>query len=109
MRYFVRRPPTFELIFQILQAVQVQFTLALKREGRKMIEIPVPIRRTKGEVGAMQTIYRAVTARNDFSLAERVTQELVSLTAGQEHSPTLRNKSLLLYKVFDQRVNMEKR
>lgn len=109
LRCSLHRPPTFDTIFQILDSLHVQFILAAKREGRKMINVPVPVRRNKAEIAALQTLYRAVAARNDRSLADRFLAELTSLTVDQEFAPTLRQKSQYLAKVYEERVNMEKR
>jgi ribosomal protein S7 len=89
--------------------LRVQFLLIPKRQARKYVEVPVPVRRNKRDTISLQTVYKAVTNRRERVLAERIQSELLALTVEPQLSPTLRARIALIGRVFDERPNMEKR
>lgn len=51
----------------------------------------------------------AITRRRERGLAERLEQELLTLSLHQAQSTTLRQRNLHMIRVYEERVNMEKR
>ena len=87
----------------------MQFLLVAKRQGKTILDIPTPIRRNKRDIMNIQTFYSAITRRRERDLSERLEQELLALTLQQPQSTTLRQRNLFMAKVYEERVNMEKR
>jgi len=108
-RFMLRRPRTYNAVLRVLRSLRIQFILLSTRQGKNILEIPVPVRRNKRDIMNIQTFYNAVSRRRERCLRERVEQELLSLSLHPTQSTTLRQKNLLMAKVFDERVNMEKR
>lgn len=108
-RYSLKRPRTYNTLTRTLRSLRLQLMLVSKRQGNQTLEVPVPIRRNKCDIMALQTFYSAVKKRNERMLSERLEQELLSLTVYQPQSPTLRQRNAYFRRVFDERVNMEKR
>jgi ribosomal protein S7 len=108
-RYTLRRPTTFNALTRILRSLRLQFLLLPKRQGKKILEVPVPVRRNKRDVLNIQTLYNAVRRRRERALAERLEQEFLSLSLERSQSATLRQKNAHFSKVYEERVNMEQR
>ena len=108
-RFTLRRPRTFHALTRILRDLRIQFLLLPKRKGRKIIDVPVPVRRNKRDILNIQNLYNAITRRRERDLAERWEQELVELTVARTQSATLRQRNLQMLKVYEERVNMEER
>jgi ribosomal protein S7 len=108
-RYSLRRPRMYNTLLRILRSLRLQFILVAKRQGRKILDVPVPIRRNKRDIMNIQTFYAAITKRRERNLYERLEQELLTLTLNQAQSPTLRQRNLYMAKTYEERVNMEKR
>lgn len=109
MRYQVRKPRTFNMLLRVLRSLRLQFILVSVRQGRKLLDVPVPIRRNKRDIINIQTLYSAVTKRRERTLYERIEQELLTLTINQSQSTTLRQRNLYIAKTYEERVNMDKR
>jgi small subunit ribosomal protein S7 len=108
-RFLLRRPRTHNALIRILRSLRIQFILLAKRQGKNILEVPVPVRRNKRDIMNIQTFYNAVLRRRERSLAERLEQELLALSLYQPQSTTLRQRNLSMAKVYEERVNMEKR
>jgi ribosomal protein S7 len=108
-RYTLRRPNTFNALTRILRSLRLQFILVSRREGKKILDVPVPIRRNKRDTLNIQTLYSATTRRRERDLSERVEQELLALSVDRSQSATLRQRNAYMSKVYEERVNMEKR
>ena len=108
-RYSLRRPALFDTLTQMLQGLRLQFLLVARRQGRNVIDVPTPIRRNKRDIMNLQTFYSAVQKRRERNLFERLEQELLDLTLRQEQSTTLRQRNIHMTKVYEERVNMQKR
>jgi ribosomal protein S7 len=108
-RFSLRRPRTFNALLRILRSLRTQFLLLAKRQGKKILEVPVPIRRNKRDIMNLQTFYSAVTQRRERDLCERLEQEFLALSLYQAGSTTLRKRSQHMHRVYEERVNMEKR
>jgi len=111
MRYrsHFRRPQMFFALLRLFQRLRVQMIIVQKRQGRNLINVPVPVRRNKRDVLNLQTLYKAITSRRERTLSERIQQELSALTFQPRQSTTLRAHSAALHQVYDERVYMERR
>lgn len=108
-RFTLRRPKTFNALTRILRSLRLQFLLLPKRQGKKILEVPVPVRRNKRDVLNIQTLYSAVRRRRERDLSERIEQELLALSVDRSQSATLRQRNAHMSKVYEERVNMEQR
>jgi ribosomal protein S7 len=108
-RFSLRRPRTFNALVQIMQSLRMQFLLVAKRQGKTIVDVPTPIRRNKRDIMNIQTFYSAVKRRRERELPERLEQEFLALTLQQPQSTTLRQRNQYMAKVYEERVNMEKR
>jgi ribosomal protein S7 len=108
-RFTLRRPKTFNALTRILRSLRLQFLLLPKRQGKKILEVPVPVRRNKRDVLNIQTLYSAVRRRRERDLSERIEQELLALSVDRNQSATLRQRNAHMSKVYEERVNMEQR
>lgn len=109
LRYSLRKPTVYRVILRLLKSLRVQFVLVAKREGRKTVEVPVPVRRNKRDIMNIQLFANAVRKRHDRAFTDSLLQELTTLTLKKDQSPTLRQLDTLAHKVYDERTNMEKR
>lgn len=108
-RALFRRPQLFFALLRLFQQLRVQMVIVQKRQGRNLINVPVPVRRNKRDVLNLQTLYKAITSRRERTLSERIQQELSALTFQPRQSTTLRAHSTALHQVYDERVYMERR
>lgn len=110
LRFTVARPCTFNYLTQILQSLRVQLLLVPRRKAKRIINVPVPVRRNKRELLSLQSLYSSINRRKvSRLLSENIVAELVSLTFDQNQSPLLRDVSKYKQMVFDERVNMDSR
>jgi ribosomal protein S7 len=108
-RFTLKRPRTFNALTRILRSLRLQFLLLPKRQGKKILEVPVPVRRNKRDILNIQTLYNAVRRRRERAMAERIEQELLALSVDRSQSATLRQRNAHMAKVYEERVNMEQR
>jgi ribosomal protein S7 len=108
-RYLLRRPPLFIALLEIFKALRIQFLLAMKRKGRNLVSVPVPVRRNKRDVLNIQTLYNSVCRRRERELDDRILPELSALTFKPRQAATIRARSAHLSTVYTERVNMEER
>lgn len=108
-RFNLRRPRTYNALLRIMRDLRLQFILVAKRQGKTILDVPTPIRRNKRDIMNIQTFYSAIKRRRERGLAERVEQELLALSLHQPQSTTLRQRNLHMARVYEERVNMEKR
>jgi len=108
-RMAVRRPEMFWSLIHMLRRLRIQFLLIPRRQARKYINVPFPVRRNKRDVLNLQTIYKAVTARRERTLSERIQLELLALTLTPRQSTTLRAQNTHLAQVYEERVYMDRR
>ena len=109
LRYSLRRPVVYYTLLRLLKSLRTQFMLVSKRKGKEILAVPVPVRRNKREVMNIQVFANAVRKRQEQRLDERLLQELTSLTLRKDQSPTLRQLAQAMYKVYEERTNMDKR
>lgn len=109
LRYSLRKPTLYRVILRILRSLRVQFILAAKREGRKTVDVPVPVRRNKRDIMNIQLFANSVRKRQDRAFSENLLQELTVLTLKRDTSSTLRQLDTLAHRVYDERTNLEKR
>ena len=108
-RFLFKRPPVYNTLFRLLKTLRNPLTLITGRAAKEVIQVPVPMRRNKSDVMALQTIAAAVSARKERSLDARVEQELLDLTIRQATSPTLRQRNIYMRQIHDQNSNARKR
>lgn len=109
LRMHTRRPNMYHTLLRIFRRLRIQFLLAARRKGRKILEVPVPVRRNKRDVLNIQTLYNAITRRTERALSTRIYLELLTLAFNYRNSPIVRQQSAHLSRVYDERVNMEYR
>lgn len=108
-RRTIRRPQMFFGLLRLFYRLRIQFTLGQRRKGRIMLNVPIPVKRNKRDVLNLQTLYRAISARRERSLSERIQLELGELTFQPHQSAIMRARSAHLSKVYVERVYMNKR
>jgi len=108
-RSLFRRPQLFYVLIGLFQQLRIQFILKHRRQGRKLINVPFPVRRNKRDVLNLQTIYNAVNNRRERTLSERIQQELSALTFEPRQSTTMRARNTHLQLVYEERVFMDRR
>jgi ribosomal protein S7 len=109
LRYSLRKPTTYNVLMRLLKSLRIQFMLVAKREGKKIVDIPVPVRRNKRDIMNIQIFANAVRKRQDRAFSESLHQELITLTLRKDQSPTLRQLALASHKIYEERTNMQKR
>jgi len=108
-RSTIRRPQLFFGLLRLFYRLRIQFLLVQRRQARKLINVPVPVRRNKRDVLNIQTLYKAISIRRERTLSERIQLELGVLTFQPRQSTTMRERNTHLSNVYDERVNMERR
>ena len=108
-RLILRRPKMYIMLLRIFMRLRVQFLLPLRRKGRQLVAVPVPVRRNKRDVLNIQALYRAIQKRRERSLSERIALELTALTFKHRQASTIRQRSADLRKVYEARVDMDLR
>lgn len=108
-RRTIRRPQLFFGLLRLFYRLRVQFILGQRRQGRTMLNIPIPVKRNKRDVISLQTLYKAITNRRERSLSERIQLELGALTFQPRQSTTMRARNAHLAQVYEERVYMNKR
>lgn len=108
-RFSLRRPRLFNLLVRTMESLNVPFLLVPTRKGKTILDVPTPVRRNKRDILSIQTFYSAVKKRKERTLVERLEQELLSLTLRQEQSVTLRQRSQLFARVYEERANLDYR
>jgi len=112
LRYFrftLRRPRTYNAIIRMLRELRLNFILVSRRQGKKFLDVPVPVRRNKRDVINIQTLTNAIRRRRERQLDERWAHELLALSVHRSASTTLRQRSAYLAKIYEERVWMDKR
>lgn len=71
LRYSIRRPRLYNVLLRTLRSLRMQFILVAKRQGKQVLEIPVPIRRNKRDIMNIQAFYLAVKRRRERNLYEK--------------------------------------
>lgn len=108
-RMSFRRPTLFFALLRLFQRLRIQFILLQRRESRKFVDVPVPVRRNKRDVMNLQTLYGAISNRRERALWERIHQELTAITFQPRQASTLRALTVHLHRVYGERVSMDKR
>jgi len=108
-RLLLRRPKMYAMLLRIFMRLRVQFLLPLRRKGRQLVAVPVPVRRNKRDVLNIQALYRAIQKRRERSLSERIALELTALTFKHRQASTMRQRSADIRKVYEARVDMDLR
>jgi len=108
-RRAIRRPQLFFGLLRLLYRLRIQFILGQRRQGRTMLNVPIPVKRNKRDVLNLQTLYKAICNRRERTLSERIQSELSDLTFQQRQSATMRARSAHLAQVYEERVYMDKR
>ncbi len=108
-RLLLRRPKMYVMLLRIFMRLRVQFLLPLRRKGRQLIAVPVPVRRNKRDVLNIQALYHAIQKRRERSLSERIALELAALTFKHRQASTMRQRSAEIRKVYEARVDMDLR
>lgn len=109
IRYVIRRPCIFNYLLQILQSLRAQFILLPRRKAKKILNVPVPVRRNKRDLISVHTLYVSILKRKERLFYKNINSELLSLTIDQAASSTIRGLSNDKYQVFEERVNMDLR
>lgn len=108
-RLLLRRPKMYVMLLRIFMRLRIQFILPLRRKGRQLVAVPVPVRRNKRDVLNIQALYRAIQKRRERSLSERIALELTALTFKHRQASTIRQRSSDTRKVYEARVDMDLR
>ena len=109
LRFTLRRPPTFSVLLRLLRQLRIPLILVARRQGRQMLDVPVPPRRNKRNILSMQTLFVAVSKRRERQLWARVEQEFTSILLAPRHSSTLHQRDAEAGRIYEERVNMERR
>jgi len=108
-RFNLKRPRLFNLLVRTMESLNVPFLLVPTRKGKTILDVPTPLRRNKRDILSIQTFYSAVKKRRERTLVERLEQELLSLTIRQDQSTTLRQRSQLFARIYEERANLDYR
>jgi ribosomal protein S7 len=108
-RSTIRRPALFFGLLRLFHRIRIQFLLVQRRQGRNLINVPVPVRRNKRDVLNLQTLYKAISSRRERNLSERIQLELGSLTFQPRQSTIMRARNAHLAQVYEERVYMDRR
>jgi ribosomal protein S7 len=103
-RFHLRRPRMYNALLYILRELRVQFILVPTRQGRNIIEVPTPIRRNQRDIINLQVFYNAVKKRDERAFDERLHQELLAISLYQDQSTTLRQRTQIIHRVYEERV-----
>jgi ribosomal protein S7 len=109
LRFEIRRPRTFNFIFQTLENLNSPFLVTPVRRGKTVEEVPTPIRRNKRYILNVQTFYNAVFRRKEKTFSEKMQQELLELTVNKQQSATLKDRNAFFFKIHDLRANLDYR
>jgi len=108
-RSTIRRPALFFGLLRLFYRIRIQLLLVQRRQGRNLINVPVPVRRNKRDVLNLQTLYKTISSRRERTLSERIQLELSSLTFQPRQSTILRARTAHLAQVYEERVFMDRR
>jgi ribosomal protein S7 len=108
-RMVVRRPRMYNALLRSLRRLRISMMLVARRKGRKIIEVPVPVRRNKGDILSLQMLANAISSRREQALSNRIAQELTAITFNRKLSTLLRQQSAQRGRIYIERVNMEER
>lgn len=108
-RYHLRRPRMYITLIRMLRSLRLQFQLIPTRQAKQILDVPTPIRRNKGDIMTLQTVYNAIKKRRERTFHEKIEQEFITLTVEQDHSTTLKQHNAYLAKTYDERANIDKR
>jgi ribosomal protein S7 len=108
LRMTVRRPVMYYVLLRMFRRLRLQFLLASFRKGRKILNVPVPIRRNKRDVLNLQTVTNAVKRRDERRFVDRLSAELINLVRSDDNA-TSRQITTHNSRVYDERVNMDYR
>lgn len=95
-RIQVRTYDTYQALLLLLHTLFVPMQTIGVRKGRKVEDVPTPLRRNKRITHSLRTLTNAIRARTDRTLTERIANELVTLTLTPHLSPTLRAQTIAL-------------
>jgi len=109
LRFEVSCPRTFNILLRMLKSFYIPLLLVARRQGKIILEIPVPVRRNKRDTINIQIFYNAVNLRRERTLCSRLVEEFLALTLHRNQSTVLRNRSQLFSKIYEERVNIDKR
>jgi len=109
LRMGTRRPVMHQVLLRVFRSLRLQFLLVARRKGRKIVDVPVPVRRNKRDVLNLQALYTTITRRTERKLSSRIFLELLSLVVNPRNSTIIRQQSAHLSRVYDERVNMQYR
>jgi ribosomal protein S7 len=99
----------YNSLLRSLHRLRVPMILVAKRKGRKILEVPIPVRRNKGDILGLQMLVTAISQRRERVLADRIAQELTAISIDQRNSLLLRQQSMQRRRVYDERAYMEER
>jgi ribosomal protein S7 len=99
----------YYMLFRHFRGLLRNIKLVHARKSRQSLEVPVPVFRLKSYVDALQIIYRAANARSAKLLSQRILAELHDITVNATQSTTVQAKDEYNKRVYEARVNIEKR
>ncbi len=70
-RFTFRKPGVYYVLIRLLRDLRTQFTLAPKRKGKQILDVPVPVRRNKQDTLNLQIIAKAIFRRRERAIHER--------------------------------------
>lgn len=108
LRMTVRRPVMYHVLLRMFRRLRLQFLLVSFRKGRKILEVPVPVRRNKRDVLNLHAVSSSVKRRDERRFVDRLSAELITLVGTVDNAAT-RQISAHNSKVYDERVNMDYR
>ena len=109
LRFNLRRPAMHMALLRMFRRLRIQFLLVLRRKGRKLHDVPVPVRRNKQDILSIQILYAAVRRRTNLELSHRISSELISVILDSNNSAPIKYKSALYTRMFEARVDLDRR
>lgn len=108
-RFNLRRPTMHQALLRLFRSLRTQFIIVYRRKGRKILEVPVPVRRNKSDTFGPQLVYAAIGRRQNREFHHRASDELFSNILQPGTSSPHRFKSSQYSKMYDERVHIEYR
>jgi ribosomal protein S7 len=108
-RMVVRRPRMYNALLRSFRRLRISMMLVARRKGRKILEVPVPVRRNKGDILSLQMLSDAVAQRRERVFSDRIAQELAAITFHRKLSTLFRLQSSQKARIYTERVNMDER
>lgn len=109
LRFYSLRMRPFTNFQFMVKKLHLPLIILPRRKGKIVLNVPVPTRRNKKDFLSTRTLYKAIQKRRERTLKERLFQEFYSLLASEDTSETSRQHNALLFLIYEERVNLNRR